>query len=306
MIHIFLIITICSMAFCSNAKEISYLCSSDNSMQKAMWFAPVNKAKAVPLLVGLHTWGGNYKQSSHKAYYKEAQKRGWAFIFPNFRGPNLTPDAMGSDKAVQDIVDAVKYAQEHAKIDSNRIYLCGASGGGFMAMLMAGRHPEIWAAVSAWCGISDIKAWHAYNKQKKKKYFKNIERSLGGNPDLNKQAANKAIRRSPVSWLKRAKKLPLDIWHGAKDKVVPASQSENAFTTVAGKQVPNDAKHPATIGRYKILRRKTFNNTRLTIFNSGHTILYPAAVEWLGFQRKNEPVVWKNISKVKGSNKIER
>lgn len=286
--------------------EISYPCKSDNSMQKAMWFAPATNKKAVALLVGLHTWGGNYKQSSGKNYYKEAKKRGWAFIFPNFRGPNRTPDAMGSDKAVQDIVDAVKYAKKHAKIDSQRIYLCGASGGGFMAMLMAGRHPEIWAGVSAWCGISDIKAWHAYNKRRKRKYYRNIEKALGGDPNTNKQAVAQALRRSPLTWLKNAKVLPLDIWHGTKDKVVPASESKNAFAIVSGKKIPDDKKYPATIGKYKISGRKTFKNTRLTILNSGHTIIYPVAIEWLAFQRKNKPAVWNQATMVKVSNEIER
>jgi dipeptidyl aminopeptidase/acylaminoacyl peptidase len=179
MIHTLLVGLICMVALSSNAKIISYSCSSDNSMQRAIWNAPVDKSKAVPLLVGLHTWSGNYKQATGENYAKEAKKRGLAFIFPNFRGPNLTPDAMCSDKAVQDIVDAVKYAKKHANIDPKRIYLCGASGGGLMAMMMAGRHPAIWAGVSAWCGISDIKAWHAYNKRRKSKYFKHIEKALG-------------------------------------------------------------------------------------------------------------------------------
>ncbi len=285
--------------------EISYPCSSDNSMQKAMWYAP-KAQKPVPLLVGLHTWSGNYKQGSGKAYYKEAKKRGWAFIFPNFRGPNKTPDAMCSDKAVQDIVDAVKYARQHANIAPDRIYLCGASGGGLMAMQMAGRHPEIWAGVSAWCGISNIKAWHAYNKKKKSGYYKHIESALQGSPDTDQTAAKQAERRSPVTWLKNAKGLPLDIWHGAKDRVVPSTEGQNAFAAVTGKPVPNDREHPDKIGKCRILSRKTADNTRLTIFDSGHTIFYPVAIEWLSFQRKGKPAVWKTHGTVTGSNEIER
>jgi dipeptidyl aminopeptidase/acylaminoacyl peptidase len=286
--------------------EISYSCSIDNSMQKAMWYAPADQSNGVPLLVGLHTWGGDYKQKTGNNYYNEVKRRDWAFIFPDFRGPNQTQDAMGSDKTVQDIVDAIRYAQEHAKINPNRIYLCGASGGGFMAMLMAGRHPEIWAGVSAWCGISDIKAWHTYTKQNKSDYCKQIEKALGGNPDTDKNAMTQALRRSPISWLKNAEKLPLDIYHGANDKVVPSSESKNAFAVIAGKQIPKDAKYPTTIGKYKILSRKTFNNTRLSIFDSGHTILYPVAIEWLASQHKNKLTVWNQVSMVVEGSEIER
>jgi dipeptidyl aminopeptidase/acylaminoacyl peptidase len=305
--RIFLISAVCFLVqFTVSAEEITYPCSSDKSMQKAMWYPPAVKDKPVPLLVGLHTWSGDYKQASGKAYYKEAKKRGWALIFPDFRGPNWTPDAMCSDKAVQDIVDAVEYAKNHAKIDSKRIYLCGASGGGFMAMMMAGRHPEIWAGVSAWCGISDIRAWHAYNKQKKSRYFKDIEKALGGDPDTSKKAAAEAVKRSPLSYLKNTKKLPLDIWHGTADKVVPASESENAFKVAAAGQAASDADHLATVGRYKIISRKTSGNTRLTITNSGHTIFYPVAVEWLSFQRQGKPAVWKAAAKIKEGTEVER
>lgn len=292
--------------FVVSAEEITYPCSSDKSMQKAMWYSPADKGKAVPLLVGLHTWSGDYKQSTGNAYYKEAKKRGWACIFPNFRGPNWTPDAMCSDKAVQDIVDAVEYAKKHAKIDPKRIYLCGASGGGLMAMMMAGRHPEIWAGVSAWCGISDIKAWHAYNVKRKSKYFKDIEKAIGGNPDTNKEAAAEAAKRSPLSYLKNTKKLPLDIWHGTGDKVVPASEGENAFKAAADGQAMVDTEHPATVGRYKIISRKTSGNTRLTITNSGHTIFYPVAIEWLSFQRQGKAAVWKDAVKIKEEAEVER
>jgi len=286
--------------------EISYPCSTDQSRQPAMWFAPAETEKPIPLLVGLHTWGGNYRQRTGTVYYKEAKKRGWAVIFPNFRGPNWTPDAMGSDKVVQDIVDAVKYATENAVIDPDRIYLCGASGGGFLAMLMAGRHPEIWAGVSMWCGISDIKAWHAYNKQKNSKYFRDIEKALKGDPETDQQAAEEAARRSPIHYFRDTKKLSVDIWHGAKDSVVPSSQSENAFAAIIGEQIADDKQFPAAIGKCKILRRKTCQNTRLTIFNSGHTIFYSAAIEWLSFQRKKKPAVWENSSAVTDGQEVER
>ena len=132
-------------------------------------------------MVGLHTWSGDYKQTTARLITKKLKNVVGLLFFPNFRGPNWTPDAMCSDKAVQDIVDAVTYAKKHAKIDPKRIYLCGASGGGLMAMMMAGRHPEIWAGVSAWCGISDIKAWYSYNNRRKIKYF-TILRKLSAVP----------------------------------------------------------------------------------------------------------------------------
>ena len=131
--------------------------------QHALWFKP-NKANTqpVPLIVSLHTWSTDYTtaypQNAEVANWAVANN--WAFIHPNFRGPNTgNPQAMGSDFAVQDIVDAVNYAKNNAMIDNNRIYIFGQSGGAHMALLMAGRHPEIWAGISAWASITDLMAW---------------------------------------------------------------------------------------------------------------------------------------------------
>src|SRR5690606_18796175 len=152
--------------------------ASDGVEQPSIWYAPDIPGKK-PLLVGLHTWSSSYNSAGGDAIYAEwCIKQGWAFIHPHFRGPNHTPQAMGSDRAVQDIVEAVEWARKQTAIDETRIYLIGGSGGGHMSLLMAGRHPEIWAAVSAWCGISDINAWHEFHTRGTKpgKYALDIEK----------------------------------------------------------------------------------------------------------------------------------
>ena len=59
----------------------------------------------VPLLVSLHTWSGNVEQRDLEME-QQADRRGWIYLWPHFRGPNDTPDACGSPKAQQDILDA--------------------------------------------------------------------------------------------------------------------------------------------------------------------------------------------------------
>ena len=38
--------------------------------------------------------------------------------------------------------------------------------------------------------------------------------------------------------------------------------------------------------------RKTSGNTRVTVFEGGHAILFEAALAWLEQQRKGKPAVW--------------
>ena len=104
----------------------------DGTEQPCYFWAPEKAAsEPVPLVVGLHTWSGDYRQLSHyRTVLGHARKAGWAFVGPNFRGPNSTPMGCGSDFAVQDIVDAVNYAKDRVRVDASRVYIIGGSGGG--------------------------------------------------------------------------------------------------------------------------------------------------------------------------------
>lgn len=225
----------------ADVKEIKITSTADQSQQPALTWSPTTN-EARPLLVGLHTWGGDYTQAANgRVYAQWCMDQGWHFVYPNFRGPNRTPAAMGSDLAVQDVVDAVEHLKKTQKVDASRIYLIGVSGGGHMAMLMAGRHPEIWAGVSAWCGISDIAAWHSEHVKggKPDNYAANIESALGGAPGGALLAD--ARKRSPLTYLARAREVPLDLNHGIHDGrvgSVPFRHSLLAFNQAAAVSLP--------------------------------------------------------------------
>lgn len=302
----------------SGVSEVSYVSAGDNTSQKALFWKPEKEGK-VPLLVGLHTWSGGYNQAGGEAVYARwCQQVGWAFIHPNFRGPNKTPDSMGSDLAVADIESCVEWAKKQVDIDETRIYAVGVSGGGHASMLVAGRLPQLWAGVSAWCGISDIAAWHAETTAAGRgNYAKNIETALGGKPEKGSPEAEDALKRSPVTYLAEASDVPLDINHGIEDGrkgSVPFTHSLNGWNAV----VPADHRIspelveryyemqsiPGELTRFRVetgdelygkrqpLFRMIHQNTRLTLFDGGHEIVHVAALNWLSAQRKGTPAVW--------------
>lgn len=277
--------------------KISYISSADNSEQPAMFYAPASP-KAVPLIVALHTWSGNYKQRSYKDIEAWCEKNGWAYIHPNFRGPNKRPEATGSDKVIQDIVDAVKYAEKNANIDRSAIYLLGLSGGGYTALLMAGRHPEIWAGVSAWVPISDLKAWREQGR-----YVADIVKSCGGEPGDSEAVDKEYVKRSPLTWLANAKGVPLHINAGIKDGhagSVPISHSLLAFNKLAEPEdrlteeeiryfvekanVPPNLKQEISDPSYnekKPLFRRSSGTATVTIFDGAHEYVADAAINWI-------------------------
>lgn len=265
-----------------------------------------------PLLVSLHTWSGGVDQRLTDME-REAERRGWIYLFPHFRGPNQTPDACGSQKAQQDILDARDWVLKHHPVDKRRIYLTGASGGGHMTMLMAGRHPEAWTAASAWVGISDLAAWH--KRHATDNYGKMLRQCCGGAPGESEKVDEQYRTRSPLTWLDRAVDLPLDLAAGVHDGhkgSVPVRHTLDAFNVVARAQnapaipedqiaqisrpngrlenpQPDDTREDATLGRAIYLRR-TAGKARVTVFEGGHECLAKAAAEWLSRQVKPDRV----------------
>ena len=300
----------------------------DGTDQPCYFWAPEKAAsEAVPLIVGLHTWSGSYKNcNSYKPALDYAKKANWVFVGPNFRGPNSTPKACGSDFAVQDIVDAVNYAKDKVKIDASRVYIIGGSGGGHMTLLMLGRHPEVFAAGAAFCPITDVARWHADSLAdhpgRGKCYATMLESACGGTPA---EKPEEYAHRSPLTWLARAKaqKVPAYICTGIHDGwkgSVPVGHSFRGFNALADEKdsIPEgDISYfeanqavPAVLAskwddpfygtKNRIHFRRTSGLARLTIFEGGHGGNFPAGFDFLSRQRKGSPVDWSLPSKAKG------
>ena len=296
-------------------REIQYHCSADDSFQQALVYGNTETKKARPLLVGLHTWSFDYKQAEGETVYaKWCMQNGWHFIHPDFRGANNNPKAMGSDYVVSDIIDSVKYMKEHYPVDTERIYCVGVSGGGHAALLMAGRAPDVWAGVSAWCGISDIKEWYKQTAALYPHYAQSITKACGGNPLNDENAILECMKRSPVSYLSNAELVNLDINAGVKDGhegPVPFTQSLSAFNSVASTkdsikaldmQIFYDSNVIPPWGTQDVTKElysanfplfvKTSGNARVVIFNGGHEIVHMAALNWLAIQRRGQKAQW--------------
>lgn len=286
---------------------IEYRSAVDGAPERAMFYAPRGSEK-VPLLVRLHAWSHDYAEPSGGEYARLAIERGWAAIHPDFRGPNNRPEAMGSELAVAGVIGAVEYARRNAAIDASRVYLVGTSGGGYAALLLAGRAPELWAAVSAWVPIFDLIEWHGECLAAGRPYARMIERAAGGDPRHDAAARAQCVRRSAAAWLANAGAVPLDINTGIRDGhdgSVPVSHAIRAFNLLAAEAdrigeeeigffVARAAVPPGLGGRFddpaygekRVLFRRTSRNVRLTIFDGGHEGLARPAVEWLADKSK--------------------
>lgn len=292
--------------------EVHIESTIDQTPQPSLYWAPERaRTESTPLLVFLHSWSGDYTQD-RSPWLQEGVDREWLFIQPNFRGRNDHPEACGSDLARQDILDAVDWMSAQFLVDASRIYLAGASGGGHMSLLMAGRHPERFSAVSAWVGITDLADWYRFHTKdgEPQNYARMIAACCGGAPGDSEEVDREYRERSPIHWLENVGDLRLDINAGVTDGKtgsVPIHHSLRAFNVIAeagGHPVigeaemeelwrderlasprESDVAEDLTYGR-EIRLRRSAGATRVTLFDGGHEGLPRAACAWLAAQSR--------------------
>ncbi|MCI5778370.1 MAG: prolyl oligopeptidase family serine peptidase [Lentisphaeria bacterium] len=297
-----------------SVSRIAFLSTGDSSMQPTL-FSPARNSAPRPLAVCLHTWSADLSQPFDE-YMEQCEALDWHFLFPAFRGPNWTPEACGSPLVIADLESAVKFVCDRYAVDTERIYLAGGSGGGHAALLMAGTRPELFTAISAWCPITDLAAWHDQSLTRRNEYAEHIRRACGGDPGCVRSAAQEAEKRSPLTYLGAAKnRVILDIAAGIHDGhtgSVPVSHSIDAFNLLAeeadrispadeqyiveNERVPESlafsGADPAFDAGRRVLLRRISGKVRLTLFNSGHDMLHPAAFGFLAQQKRGMAPVW--------------
>ena len=240
-------------------KEIYVRSTIDGSEQPSLFYASPSKEKR-PLLVGLHTWSfDRFNQIENMLPFAEAQD--FHLLLPEFRGPNTKKnpnciEACGSDLAKQDIKDAIDYVlREYENVDAENIFLLGASGGGHMALMMAGFCPEIFRVIGAFVPITDLAAWAEQSEH----YGKQVRACCG-------ESAEEMAKRSPISYLDTIARANLKIFHGKYDKTVPVTHSLALYGALM-------EKHPTC---------RVF----LDIFDGGHEMPMPTAETWILSQYK--------------------
>ena len=232
--------------------EILVKSTLDQTMQPSLFYRASKSGR--PLLVGLHTWSYD-RFNQIKNMLPFAETHDFNLLLPEFRGANIASNphcaqACGSAYAKQDIKDAIDYAVLHEGVDPENVFLLGLSGGGHMALLMAGYCPEYFRAIGAYVPITDLKKW--------------VEQSVTYCTHVLTCCADseeEMLLRSPIHYVDTIAKANLKIFHGKFDPVVPVTQSMELYARIF-------EKYP---------KARVF----LDLFDGGHEIDMQAATYWL-------------------------
>ena len=240
--------------------EILVKSTIDGRYEPSLFYKSKSKEKR-PLLVGLHTWSyDRFNQIENMLPF--AEKHDFNLLLPEFRGSNLSTNpnctlACGSEFAKQDVKDAIDYVVANENIDADNIFLLGLSGGGHMALLMAGFIPEYFKAIGAYVPITDLEKWAEQNEN----YRPHVCACCNNDTSEMK-------KRSPISYIDTIARANLKIFHGKYDPVVPMTQSMELYNA--------------------ILQKYPSSKTYLDIFDGGHQIDMHQAMYWIISQYKSD------------------
>ncbi len=274
-------------SFLDRPKDIVTINDSDGNGQQLARFYPAKEV--APLVVDLHQWSADQRGSFGDDFpLSEAVKaNGWNYVRPALTGPNNTELGCCSPLVMSRLIDAISYAKTHGNVDESRIFIVGASGGGYVGLcaLMDGRINA--ASYNLWVPISDLEAWHRLHKDDN--YGADIRACTASGAHLN---VAEARARSPLymSAPSSVAQSRVKIYTGLKDGwygSVPVWQSVVMFNRLAveagqAASIVDDATMVRLFnldiedgdeemhGGRKVMLRRSAGDITLTVFDGRH------------------------------------
>ncbi|MBM7552050.1 S9 family peptidase [Thalassobacillus pellis] len=174
-------------------------------------------------------WPHGGPQASERAFFRSLFQflvhRGYSIFAPNFRGS--TGYGLKYKKMVEgdwghgprlDNIEGLEWLIEQGYADRNKILLMGGSFGGYMALLLHGRHPEYFKAVVDIFGPSNLFSFIDSVPE----HWKPVMKQWVGDPVEDKERLE---ADSPINYLDTMSK-PMLVIQGATDPRVVKAESD--------------------------------------------------------------------------------
>ena len=158
--------------------------------------------------------------------------RGYDVLVPDFRGSTghgreYTQALNGGwgEVDADDVHVMVRHVVSREGYRTRDVALLGSSAGGLTALCAAARHPETAAAIVVAYPVSDISALDSDTHRFEAHY----NRTLVGSPAETERLSRE---RSPLALASELARLPILIFHGSDDHVVPIEQSHRLVSAL--------------------------------------------------------------------------
>lgn len=188
------------------AFENLYFYSADKTRLNG-WFIPAEAGVVKGTVVHMH--GNAQNMTAHWVFASWLPSQGYNVFVFDYRGYGQSEGVPDEQGVFEDSVAAIEYIANHETLDSDKIVVFGQSLGGMLAIAASAVCKEYVKAIVAEAPALSYGEW-AFDLM----------------PELDLPTDD---TYTAESYIKRLAPVPLMLFHGTKDKVVPFSHSEQIF-----------------------------------------------------------------------------
>ncbi|TFB14606.1 S9 family peptidase [Filobacillus milosensis] len=205
--------------------EIVNYPSFDGTEIEAMFFRAKPENDNGHVILWPHGGPQAAERSFFRALFQFLIYQGYSIFTPNFRGS--TGYGLKFTKVIEgdwghgprlDNVEGLEWLIKNGYANRDKIFLMGGSYGGYMALLLHGRHPEYFKAVVDIFGVSNLFSFVNTVPE----HWKPMMKQWVGDPEKDKE---KFEEDSPTTYLESMTK-PMLVIQGAKDPRVVKAESD--------------------------------------------------------------------------------
>lgn len=230
----------------SKHRLVKFTSKADSTDQYADIYTPNESvSEPLPVVIAPHpiTWSaaeeynggltGGYKRGYHAGWYGLADRFKIVVVMPHGHPRRIDGCSLACPEQISDIVQLIQLMPEfQIVINRNQIYACGESMGGQEALIVAGQHPDMFAAVVAFNPIVDLAVWQqdlANSESSEIKAFGTdqlVIQEVGGTPS---EVPHLYTERSPINYLDGLRKVPTLIFWSDRDLIVPHQATHHSY-----------------------------------------------------------------------------
>ncbi|MDT0161405.1 S9 family peptidase [Bacillus sp. AG4(2022)] len=214
--------------------EILHYPSYDGLEIEALFFRAKEENSNGHVILWPHGGPQAAERASFRSLFQFLVHRGYSIFAPNFRGSSgyglsymkMVEGDWGYGPRL-DNVEGLEWLIKNGYAEREKLLLMGGSYGGYMALLLHGRHPEYFKAVVDIFGPSDLFSFI----ESVPEHWKPVMNQWVGDPVKDKE---KLIEYSPITYLDTMTK-PMLVIQGAKDPRVVKAESDKIVAALQEK-----------------------------------------------------------------------
>lgn len=207
--------------------------SFDGKTIEALWFQAQEDKANGHVIFWPHGGPQAAERKQFRAMFQSFLNQGYSIFAPNFRGSTgygasftkLVEQDWG-DGPRRDCTAGIEWLFDTGRCDRDKLFLIGGSYGGYMALLLAGRHSGYFRAVVDIFGVSNLFTF----MQSVPEHWKPIMNRWLGDPVKDKE---KLEEDSPITYLSTMTK-PMLVIQGANDPRVVKEESDQIVEALRG------------------------------------------------------------------------